>query len=58
MAAFTKAVQFAFLAYTLTITGVSAQNKSWEKVSIATEGAYAPWNMTAAGGTLEGFEID
>jgi octopine/nopaline transport system substrate-binding protein len=27
-------------------------------VKIATEGAYAPWNMTAAGGKLEGFEID
>ena len=27
-------------------------------MKIATEGAYAPWNFTGAGGKLEGFEID
>jgi octopine/nopaline transport system substrate-binding protein len=27
-------------------------------VRIATEGAYAPWNFTAPGGGLQGFEID
>jgi octopine/nopaline transport system substrate-binding protein len=27
-------------------------------IRIATEGAYAPWNFTAAGGALQGFEID
>jgi len=27
-------------------------------IRIATEGAYAPWNFTSAGGRLEGFEID
>ena len=32
-----------------------AQEKT---VKIATEGAYAPWNFTSAGGKLEGFEID
>jgi octopine/nopaline transport system substrate-binding protein len=36
-------------------TGVAAQEKT---VKIATEGAYAPWNFTGAGGKLEGFEID
>src|ERR687886_2156491 len=35
--------------------GASAQEKT---VKIATEGAYAPWNFTGAGGKLEGFEID
>ena len=32
-----------------------AQEKT---VRIATEGAYAPWNFTGAGGKLEGFDID
>nr|WP_062118393.1 lysine/arginine/ornithine ABC transporter substrate-binding protein [Aureimonas sp. AU40] len=27
-------------------------------VTIATEGAYEPWNFTAADGTLQGFEVD
>jgi octopine/nopaline transport system substrate-binding protein len=27
-------------------------------IKIATEGAYAPWNFTGAGGKLEGFDID
>ncbi|WP_262266544.1 lysine/arginine/ornithine ABC transporter substrate-binding protein [Microvirga yunnanensis] len=35
--------------------GAAAQEKT---VKIATEGAYAPWNFTGAGGKLEGFEID
>ncbi|QRM30633.1 lysine/arginine/ornithine ABC transporter substrate-binding protein [Microvirga sp. VF16] len=43
------------LASTLAIGGATAQEKT---VKIATEGAYAPWNFTGAGGKLEGFEID
>ncbi|MBZ6076785.1 lysine/arginine/ornithine ABC transporter substrate-binding protein [Microvirga puerhi] len=39
----------------LVATSVAAQEKT---VKIATEGAYAPWNFTGAGGKLEGFEID
>ncbi len=30
----------------------------WEKVKIATEGAYPPWNSVDASGNLVGFEID
>ncbi len=30
----------------------------WEKVKIATEGAYPPWNFVDASGNLVGFEID
>jgi octopine/nopaline transport system substrate-binding protein len=30
----------------------------WEKVKIATEGAYPPWNFVDASGHLVGFEID
>jgi len=29
-----------------------------DKIVIATEGAYAPWNFSGPGGTLDGFEID
>jgi octopine/nopaline transport system substrate-binding protein len=36
-------------------SGAAAQEKT---VKIATEGAYAPWNFTGAGGKLDGFEID
>jgi len=42
----------------LAATGAFAQGKTWTTVKIATEGAYAPWNFTAPGGKLEGYEID
>jgi octopine/nopaline transport system substrate-binding protein len=53
-----KALGLALLGTALAAGGAAAQGKKWETVKIATEGAYAPWNMTAAGGKLEGFEID
>ena len=52
---FAKSVGLALIGTALAIGGASAQQKT---VKIATEGAYAPWNMTGAGGKLEGFEID
>ncbi|WP_134496281.1 lysine/arginine/ornithine ABC transporter substrate-binding protein [Microvirga pakistanensis] len=52
---FVKSVGFALLGTALALGGASAQEKT---VKIATEGAYAPWNFTGAGGKLEGFEID
>jgi octopine/nopaline transport system substrate-binding protein len=52
---FLKAVSLAILGSALALSGAAAQQRT---VKIATEGAYAPWNMTAAGGKLEGFEID
>ena len=30
--------------------------KDWKTATITLEGAYAPWNMTNADGTLGGFE--
>src|SRR3954453_15493456 len=45
----------AALGMLVAIGGATAQEKT---VKIATEGAYAPWNFTGAGGKLEGFEID
>jgi octopine/nopaline transport system substrate-binding protein len=55
---FVKALGLAVLGSALAASGALAQAKKWETVRIATEGAYAPWNMTTAGGKLEGFEID
>jgi len=52
---FLKTVSLAVLASALALGGATAQTKT---VKIATEGAYAPWNFTGAGGKLEGFEID
>lgn len=46
----------------LTVSGVClslaapAMAKDWTSVTIATEGAYAPWNITLPGGKLGGFE--
>ncbi len=36
----------------------AASAKDWKTVRIASEGAYAPWNLTDASGNLVGFEID
>ncbi|MBZ6078059.1 transporter substrate-binding domain-containing protein [Microvirga puerhi] len=38
--------------------GAQAQEKTWTKIRIATEGAFTPWNFTKPDGTLDGFEID
>jgi len=52
---FVKTVGLAIIGSALAIGGAAAQQKT---IKIATEGAYAPWNFTGAGGKLEGFEID
>jgi octopine/nopaline transport system substrate-binding protein len=52
---FAKVASLAVLGSVLAVAGAAAQDKT---VKIATEGAYAPWNLTGAGGKLEGFEID
>ena len=52
---FVKTVSLALVGTALALGGAAAQEKT---VKIATEGAYAPWNFTGAGGKLEGFEID
>lgn len=38
------------------LAGPAAQAKDWKTVTITLEGAYAPWNLTNADGTLGGFE--
>ncbi len=53
-----KPLTLAALGLVATYTVAFTQGKTWTKVTIATEGAYAPWNFTEAGGKLAGFEID
>src|SRR5918998_572425 len=52
---FMKSFSLAIVAATLAAGTAAAQDRV---VKIATEGAYAPWNFTGAGGKLEGFDID
>ncbi|NIX78333.1 transporter substrate-binding domain-containing protein [Microvirga terricola] len=54
-----KIVLLAIASATLVLgPGAMAQEKTWTKIRIATEGAFAPWNFTKPDGTLDGFEID
>jgi octopine/nopaline transport system substrate-binding protein len=50
-----KSFVLAVIAATLAGGAAEAQDRV---IKIATEGAYAPWNFTGAGGKLEGFDID
>ncbi|WP_373371427.1 lysine/arginine/ornithine ABC transporter substrate-binding protein [Microvirga sesbaniae] len=50
-----RSFAFAAIAATLACGVTAAQDRV---IKIATEGAYAPWNFTGAGGKLEGFDID
>ncbi|MEK1925016.1 MAG: transporter substrate-binding domain-containing protein [Rhizobium giardinii] len=43
-------------AFALSIFVVPAMAKDWKTVTITLEGAYAPWNITNADGSLGGFE--
>lgn len=51
----TLAILLASLAFA---QSTLAAQKNWEKVTVATEGAYAPWNFTGPDGKLNGYEID
>jgi octopine/nopaline transport system substrate-binding protein len=53
-----KALALGVALAAATSGGAWAQGKQWTKVRIATEGAYAPWNFTAPGGKLDGFEVE
>ncbi|ARO30435.1 octopine ABC transporter substrate-binding protein OccT 1 [Rhizobium sp. NXC14] len=37
-------------------TAARAEEKNWTHVTIATEGAFRPWNFTKADGSLDGYE--
>lgn len=46
------------IAFGLVILGLSVNAQAEKTIRIATEGAYAPFNMTASNGELTGFDID
>ncbi len=45
-------------ALVLTTASAHAQEKKWTKITIATEGAFPPYNFTRPDGTLDGYEVD
>lgn len=47
-----------FMAASLACGAAFAQNAMPEEITIATEGAYAPWNFTSPDGKLDGYEIE
>lgn len=42
----------------LTTASAHAEGKKWDKITIATEGAFRPYNFTKPDGTLDGYEVD
>jgi len=46
------------LALGMLACAAPGQAKDWKSVTIATEGAYEPWNLTLPGGKLGGFEVE
>ncbi|MBS9722105.1 transporter substrate-binding domain-containing protein [Tianweitania sp. BSSL-BM11] len=45
-------------ALALTAFSAHAQEKTWTKITIATEGAFRPYNFTNPDGSLDGYEVD
>ncbi|WFU51215.1 transporter substrate-binding domain-containing protein [Sinorhizobium terangae] len=55
----TTAIMAALAVATgLLATTAQAEEKKWTKITIATEGAFPPYNLTKADGTLDGYEIE
>lgn len=52
-----RKVLLAFAALPLLVGTAIAQNLP-DHITVATEGAYPPWNFTAADGSLSGYEIE
>jgi octopine/nopaline transport system substrate-binding protein len=52
LAALTVSAVMGFAA----LAATTVEAKEWKSVTIATEGAYEPWNLTLPGGKLGGFE--
>jgi octopine/nopaline transport system substrate-binding protein len=59
MKTISKIVALALTGATLALgASAMAQEKTWTKIRVATEGAFAPWNFTKPDGSLDGFEIE
>ncbi len=56
----TTAIMASALAVAAGLMSMPAQaeDKKWTKVTIATEGAFPPYNLTKADGTLDGYELE
>ncbi len=55
----TTAIMAALAVATgLLATTAQAEEKKWTTITIATEGAFPPYNLTRADGTLDGYEIE
>jgi octopine/nopaline transport system substrate-binding protein len=56
----TKGLFKALFVSAIVVTAASAQaeEKTWTKITIATEGAFRPYNFTKPDGTLDGYEIE
>ncbi|MCA1371791.1 transporter substrate-binding domain-containing protein [Bradyrhizobium sp. BRP14] len=55
----TTAIMVALAVATgLLATTAQAEDKKWTKITIATEGAFPPYNLTKPDGTLDGYEIE
>jgi len=46
------------VAVGLLAVAAQAEEKKWSKITIATEGAFPPYNLTKPDGTLDGYEIE
>ncbi|MBP2234784.1 octopine/nopaline transport system substrate-binding protein [Sinorhizobium kostiense] len=46
------------VAVGLLAASAQAEGKKWSKITIATEGAFPPYNLTKPDGTLDGYEIE
>jgi octopine/nopaline transport system substrate-binding protein len=46
------------VAASLFAGAAGAEEKKWTKITIATEGAFPPYNLTKPDGTLDGYEIE
>ena len=55
-----KMILMAAFSATVACAAVLAQadEKKWTKITIASEGAFAPYNFTRPDGSLDGYEID
>jgi histidine transport system substrate-binding protein len=50
--------KYALLCAVLAVQAGASFAKDWSEIRLASEGAYPPFNMTAADGSMRGFDID